>query len=100
ATATRHTGLLARQTLPVERQIAARIDGCQVDALDLLASLYQHVREILFGLRIAELSSADDRTDQLVGKSRDPPRRPERIVVAHLHVGDGRGLWPPLSRHR
>ena len=39
----------------------------------------------------------DRRPDQLVGERRDPPRRPERVVVAQLHVGRRRRLRPPRS---
>ena len=44
-------------------------------------------RRELLGRRIAELAGVDGRADQVVGEGRDAPRRPERIVVAQLHVG-------------
>src|SRR6185436_12588654 len=56
------------------------------------------VGEILLGLGIAELPLVDSRANQLVGERRDSPRRPERIVVSHLHVSRRRRLRAPLSR--
>ena len=96
--AARDGRVLERQPLRIEARVDDRIHLRQVDALDLLAALDQHIGEILLGRRIAELPGVDGRPDHVVGERRDAPRRPERVVVAQLHVGGRRRLRPPFSR--
>ena len=62
----------------------------EVGAADLVAPLNEHVAQVLLGRRVAELAGLDDGADQLVRERHHPPRRPERVVVAHLDVGGRR----------
>ena len=51
-----------------------------------------------FGRRIAELSFVNGGANQVVGECRHPPRGPERIVGAQLHVSGRRRLRLPCPR--
>ena len=88
----------------LERQPVVRIqpwgddgvDRRQVDAGDLVAALDQHVAEMFLGDGIAELAGVDRGPDQVVGERQHPSRRPERVVITHLHIGRRWDLGPPL----
>ncbi len=75
----------------VERRIHNRVEPGQIRPSYLVAPLDEDVREVAFGLLVAELARRHDRTNQLVREGHHPPRRPERIVVLHLQVGGGGG---------
>ena len=84
-----------RQAFRVETRVDDRIHLRQKNALDLFAPLDQDVGQVLLRFRIAELSGVDGRSDHVVGKGGDPPRRPEGVVVSKLHVCSRRCLRPP-----
>src|SRR4029078_12123881 len=81
----------------IETWIDNGVHRIEVDAEHFVPALDEHVAEILLRSWGAVRSCAAGCANQIVAECRDPPGRPERVVVSRLHVGGGRRLRPPRS---